>query len=301
MPVSTRIIKRRIKSVTSTKKITKAMELVSAAKMRKAVQAVLSSRPYSETAWAAVTELAQGADASLHPLLRREGDSGRELVVFFASDRGLCGGFVSQVTRTFSAFMADRDTENVDVVTIGRKAQDAAARRGWKIIASFTDLAVQPRVADLRPVAKMAMDGFVDGQYDRVWLCFTDYRSALVQKPLIRPLLPIGKIEGLGEVDRQDPEAKPDEPSTATEYLFEPDPSAVLEAMLPRLVESQIYQAVLESSASEYSARMMAMRSATDAATEMIDALTLTFNQARQAGITAEIAEISSGKAALES
>jgi F-type H+-transporting ATPase subunit gamma len=276
------------------------MELVSAAKMRKSVQAVLASRPYSETAWAAVTQLAAGADESLHPLLRRQGSSGKELVIFFASDRGLCGGFVSQITRTFSAFMRERVPANVDVVTIGRKAQDAAARRGWPVYASFTDLSVQPRVTELRPIAKIAMDGYASGAYDKVWLCFTDYRSALVQKPTVKALLPIGRIEGLGEVDghKDDPEAAD---LKGVEYLFEPNPSEVLEAMLPRLIESQIYQAVLESSASEQSSRMMAMRSATDAATEMIDALTLTFNQARQAGITREIAEISSGKAALES
>jgi F-type H+-transporting ATPase subunit gamma len=301
MAVSTRIIKRRIKSVSSTRKITKAMELVSAAKMRKAVQAVLASRPYSRTAWAAVGELAAKADAALHPLLRREpleGGAGRELVVFYASDRGLCGGYLSQVTRALGGFMAGRDRAGVDVVTIGRKAADAAARRGYRVIASFSDLAVQPSAAELRPVAKIAMDGFVAGAYDRVHLCFTDYRSALVQRPVVRTVLPLGRMEGLGEIAGAEPLA---ESPALAEYLFEPSPGEVLAAMLPRLIESQVYQALLEASASEHSARMMAMRSATDAATEMIDALTLAFNQARQAGITREIAEISSGKAALES
>lgn len=308
MAVSPRIIRRRIKSVASTKKITKAMELVSAAKMRKAVAAVLASRPYSQSAWRAVAELAKVTETSLHPLLRRETAGGRELVILFASDRGLCGGFVSQLLKTFFAFMKTRDLGRTDIVTVGRKGQDAVARRGLAITAAFTDLAVGPRVADIRPIAKLAVSGFGDGVYDRVWIVFTDYRSAIVQRPTVSQLLPIGQpVAGLGEVEVGHRENAGEETVAAEgldldqrEFLFEPSPTAVLDVMLPRLVESQIYQAVLESSASEQSSRMMAMRSATDAATDMIDDLTLTYNQARQAGITREIAEISSGKAALE-
>lgn len=302
MAVSTRIIRRRIKSVTSTKKITKAMELVSAAKMRKAVQAVLATRPYSQAAWRAVSELAKVTDAAWHPLLRREPKGGRELVILFASDRGLCGGFVSQLLKAFFFFVKGRDAARLDVVTVGRKGLDAVARRGLKPIASFTDLDVGPRVAEIRPIARLAADGFTDGTYDAVFLCFTDFRSAISQRPVTRQLLPLAPIAGLGEVEGAGEEKDAGEKLdlAAREYVFEPSPAAVLDVMLPRLVEAQVFQAVLESSASEQSARMVAMRSATDAATEMIDALTLTYNQARQAGITREIAEISSGKAALE-
>ncbi len=304
MAVSTRIIRRRIKSVTSTKKITKAMELTSAAKMRKAVQSVLSSRPYSLAAWRAVSELAKTADSSLHPLLRQAGGSGRELIIVFSSDRGLCGSFISQVVKNFMAFMLRREATKVDVITVGRKGQEAALRRGFRPIATFSEISVSPRVTEIRPIAKLAMDGFVSGEYDRVWLSFTDYKSAISQTAKTRQLLPIGHIDGLGDVaNAQATETSLGEKVelTPSEYTFEPDPSAVLDAMLPRLVESQIYQALLETSASEQSSRMVAMRSATEAATEMIDSLTLTYNQARQAGITREIAEISSGKAALES
>lgn len=307
MAVSTRIIRRRIKSVTSTKKITKAMELVSAAKMRKAVQAVLASRPYSQSAWRAVSELAKTTDSALHPLLRREAKGGRELVLLFAADRGFCGGFISQLLKTFVTFVKDRDAEKLDIVAIGRKGQEAVVRRDYKLLASFQDISIAPRAVDIRPIAKIAADGFTNGTYDRVFLAYTDYRSAISQKPTVVQLLPLAPIAGLGEAvvegklnAAQGADAGEKLDLSATEYLFEPSPSAVLDVMLPRLVESQVYQAVLESSASEQSSRMMAMRSATDAATEMIDDLTLTFNQARQAGITREIAEISSGKAALD-
>ncbi len=304
MASSTRLIRRRIKSVTNTRKITKAMELVAAAKMRKAVAAVLATRPYAEAAWRAIRELAKVTDPTLHPLLREREGTGRTLIVLFSSDRGLCGGFNAQLLRTFGKFVAGR-TGPVDVVTVGRKGQDAARRRGLNVIATFTDLSNNPVVTDIRPIADIAIGDFVKtGGYDEVRLAFTDYRSAMTQVPHVAQLLPIVRIEGLGDVSDAVAEglaAKEAKASGgANEYLFEPSPEKVLDVMLPRLVEAQIYQALLESSASEHAARMMAMRSATDAAEEMIGDLTLTYNQARQAGITREIAEISSGKAALE-
>jgi F-type H+-transporting ATPase subunit gamma len=196
----------------------------------------------------------------------------------------------------------------VDIVAVGKKGQGALTRMNRKIVAAFADLTNNPRVTDIRTIADLAIGDYVKDVYVAVHIAFTDYRSALVQKPIVRQLLPIMRIEGLGDV-REAAEGKPPKSGAETldvspggphEYLFEPSPEKVLDMMLPRLVESQIYQALLESSASEHSARMMAMRSASDAASDMIDDLTLTYNQARQAGITREIAEISSGKAALE-
>jgi F-type H+-transporting ATPase subunit gamma len=219
-------------------------------------------------------------------------------VIYFSSDRGLCGGFNAQLLRRYTEFAGKRD-DAIEIVAIGRKGQDALRRRDARIVAAFTDLANEPTAASVRPVADIAIQEFRSGAYDAVHIAYTDFRSALVQTPNVRQLLPIVRIEGLGEVGDAEA-AEPRKDGTAGEFLFEPSPQAVLDAMLPRLVEAQIYQALLESSASEHSARMMAMRSATDAASEMIDDLTLTYNQARQAGITREIAEISSGKAALE-
>lgn len=305
MASSTRLIRRRIKSVTNTRKITKAMELVAAAKMRKAVAAVLATRPYAEAAWRAIRELAKVTDPTLHPLLREREGTGRTLVVLYSSDRGLCGGFNAQLLRAFGKFLAGRTTP-VDLVTIGRKGQDAARRRGLSVIATFTDLSNNPVVTDIRPIADIAIGDFIKkGGYDDVFLAFTDYRSAMTQVPHVAQILPITRIEGLGDVSEAVEEGKQAAKDAkayggANEYVFEPSPEKVLDVMLPRLVEAQIYQALLESSASEHAARMMAMRSATDAAEDMIGDLTLTYNQARQAGITREIAEISSGKAALE-
>jgi F-type H+-transporting ATPase subunit gamma len=305
MAISPRLIRRRIKSVTGTRKITKAMELVAAAKMRKAVQATLGTRPYAEAAWRAVRELAEVAEPDAHPLLRRPAGAKKTLVIYFSSDRGLCGGFNAQLLRRYAEF-AGKHSEEIEIVAVGRKGQDALRRRDARIIAAFSDLANEPTIAGIRSVADIAIQEFRSGRYDAVHIAYTDFRSALVQTPNIKQLLPIVRIEGLGDVDgvseaplRQGSGGRPTE-SVVGEFLFEPSPQAVLDAMLPRLVESQIYQALLESSASEHSARMMAMRSATDAASEMIEDLTLTYNQARQAGITREIAEISSGKAALE-
>jgi len=307
MPVSTRIIRRRIKSVTNTRKITKAMELVAASKMRRAIASVLATRPYAEAAWRAVREIAKVSDPGLHPLLakKKEKMSGRILLVVFTSDRGLCGGFNAQMLREIAVFLRTTK-EEMDIVAVGKKGQASLLRMQKKIIAAFADLTNNPRIVDVRTIADLAVGDFIKGTYDSVHIAFTDYRSALVQKPIVRKLLPIERIGELGDVkeaaDGHPPKGgEPAEaPPETYEYLFEPSPEKVLDMMLPRLVEAQVYQALLESSASEHSARMMAMRSASDAASDMIDDLTLTYNQARQAGITREIAEISSGKAALE-
>ncbi|MEA3249462.1 MAG: ATP synthase F1 subunit gamma [Patescibacteria group bacterium] len=310
MGVSTRLIQRRIKSVTNTKKITKAMELVAASKMRKAVSSVLATRPYAEAAWRAISEIAKVTEPGMHPLLSTKPGADRVLVILFTSDRGLCGGFNAQMLRKVNAFVKTlSEGTKIDFIIVGKKGQAAARRFNLNLIASFVELEAHPTVVDVRPIADMAVKDFVDGKYEAVYLAFTDYVSAIVQNPNISQLLPITRIEGLGEVSEASATGEPDEHSAAEElevgavghdYVFEPSPAAVLDQMLPRLVEAQVYQAILESSASEHSARMVAMRSATDAAKDMIDSLTLTFNRARQAGITAEIAEISSGKAALE-
>ncbi len=303
MAISPRIIRRRIKSVTSTRKITKAMELVAASKMRKAVSSVLSSRPYAEAAWAAVGEIARvsGGDAPMHPLLTARPNVKRILLIVFTSDRGLCGGFNAQITKevvTFVRRVAEGEgAPELDVVAVGKKGQATLARMKRKIVAAFAGLTNAPRFEDVRTIADLAIRDFTAGTYDAVYVAFTDYRSALVQKPIIRQLLPIVQLGELGEVHAA---AVAGKASTPTDYKFEPSPREVLDQMLPRLVEAQVWQALLESAASEHSARMMAMRTASDSASDMIDDLTLTFNQARQAGITREIAEISSGKAALE-
>lgn len=301
MAVSTRIIRRRIRSVSNTKKITKAMELVAASKMRRAVASVLSSRPYAEAAWRAVKEISKSVDPALHPLLApRSEPVGKQLLIIFTSDRGLCGGFNAQIVKACGEFLK-KNPATVDIVACGKKGSAALLRTGRTIVAAFNGFSNAPKATDAKTVADLGIKDFTEGKYDEVHVAFTDYRSALVQKPIVRRILPIAEIPELGVGEGTVPErGLSPEQSGSSDYLFEPSPQSVLDTILPRIVESQIYQALLESSASEHSARMLAMRSATDAAGEMIDDLTLAFNQARQSGITREIAEISSGKAALE-
>lgn len=322
MAVSTRLIRHRIKSVGNTKKITKAMELVSASKMRRAVNSVLSSRAYATLAWETLMALSKLTDSSLHPLLARREQVKKILVILIASDRGLCGGFNAQVLREAVKKIkflesVEGQKPQIEFVTLGKKGQDAAKRFGWKVVATFNGLTAVPSAEALRPVATMAIDDFKKTVYDKVFIAYTDFISSLKQAPRFREILPFTKIDDLAEKIKVNKGQAPLQDISEEEitekhfaldenllysyqYVFEPSPAIVLEAILPRLVEVQIYQALLESSASEHSARMMAMKNATEAANDMIDDLTFTFNQARQAVITREIAEISAGKAALE-
>ncbi len=286
MAINTKAINRRIKSVVNTKKITKAMELVSASKMRKAVSAVLASRPYAKMAWGLAARLeAKGEEA--HPLMLQRTEVKRTLAVLVTSDRGLCGGFNAQVLKAASELVRTRGKDAIDFIAVGRRGEQWIRRRNLPLKAAFEDLVAggAPAVSKIRPIARMLRDGFVKGDCDEVIVVYTDFISSVLQKPTVKTLLPIKK-----DVE---PEA------LVGEYLFEPDPRSVLDALLPRIAEAQLYQAILESLASEHSARMLAMKNATDAASDMIDDLRLTFNQARQAGITQEIAEISAGRAAL--
>jgi len=298
MPVSTKLIQSRISSVKNTRKITKAMELVAASKMRKATARVIASRPYSKMAWEIISELSRTGKAD-HPLLVKRELINKILVVLITSDRGLCGGFNAQIIKRTVEFFKSSEGKDIDIIACGKYAERAARKNKKKAIAFFNDLANNPAYRDVAPVGKLVIDEYSKGSYEKVMLAFTDFKSAISQIPRIMPLLPLEPITGLGEVGEEE---KSDEAKLPVnyEYKFEPNIREVLDKMLPRLVETQIYQAILESAASEHSARMVAMKNASDSATEMIDDLTFTFNQARQAGITKEILEISSGKIALE-
>lgn len=302
MAVQTRAIKGRIKSVKNTRKITKAMELVAASKMRRSVTAVLASRPYAKLAWNTITSIGRITDTSLHPLLRRNGEVKSVLVLLVTSDRGLAGGFNTNVIRqTREVIKSFGETVDVKAICIGKRGADVLKRLGVPILANFVEITNNTKFEEVLPIGRMVIQEYTQGQFDKVVLCYTDFISAISQAPVILGFLPLSveTVKGVGQV--QQPGHEDMKFTKAKEYTFEPSPQAVLDRILPRLVETVLYQAVLESAASEHSARMMAMRSASDAAGEMIDDLTFTFNQARQAGITQEIAEISSGKAALES
>ncbi len=302
MAVQTRAIRRRIKSVTNTRKITKAMELVAASKMRKAMQSVLGTRPYAKLAWNTVVSIGSKIDTSLHPLLKESKEVKRVLLLVISSDRGLAGGFNTNILRkTFEEIRQLGEGVDVQTICVGKRASDAMRRADKKILASFTGITNSTQFEEVLPIGRMIIDEFTQGNFEKVLVAYTDFVSALTQQPLVLELLPLGSPEQTAELGTlRGAEEEVYDAQDFSDLLFEPSPKEVLDRILPRLVETIIYQAVLESAASEHSARMMAMRSASDAAKDMLGDLTFTYNQARQAGITQEIAEISSGAAALE-
>jgi F-type H+-transporting ATPase subunit gamma len=287
MPASRKLIKSRIKSVKNTRKITKAMELVAASKMRKAVAATLRGRPYVRLAKETI-ESVMAKSANVEHVLLQQGKGTRELVIVFTSDRGLAGGY--NVNMIKFARDAMRQMGDVDVIAVGKRGSDALQRLKFNVVASFTGLGNAPQYQDIVPVARMALDGFTNGTYGKVHLYFTDFVSGVTQTPTAQIVLPYGSTDAKRPA--------PDSLGT-TEYTMEPNPHELLSQMIPRLVMASFYQALLESSASEHAARMLAMKNASDSARDMMESLTFTYNQVRQAGITQEIAEISSGAAAL--
>lgn len=275
------------------------MELVAASKMRKAVNFVLASRPYSKLAWSTILSIGTRVDTSLHPLLARHDEVKRVLLILITSDRGLAGGFNTNILRkTREEIRSFGEDVELQTICIGKRGADAMKRLKLPVMASFVEITNNTKFEEVLPIGRLVIDEFTKGSFDKVLVAYTDFVSAITQKPLIMQLLPLQRE--VAEVDKVEEVAAGFSLRSSTELTFEPSPNAVLDSMLPRLVETMVYQAVLESAASEHSSRMMAMRSASDAAGDMIDDLTFTFNQARQAGITQEIAEISSGKAALE-
>jgi F-type H+-transporting ATPase subunit gamma len=304
MALLTRKIKRQIQSIKNTQKITKAMELVSASKMRKAVNAVLASRPYAGLAWEMVTTLAATTNRELHALLIQRDPVKKIGVVLISANRGLCGVFNQQVAREALKFVAterERDhVESIEFITLGRKGALITAKAGQTIGADFEKPDVVTDISEIASISKLIIQRYLDGSFDKVVVVYTDFVNSLKQRPEVRQLLPIvpDVASGLGNVEQ-----KKESVATADmsqEYLFEPSADYVLDHFMPRLIEVQIYQAILESNASEHSARMVAMKNASESASDLISELTLSFNKARQAGITQEISEISVSKAALE-
>jgi F-type H+-transporting ATPase subunit gamma len=278
------------------------MELVSAAKMRKAIQAVLASRPYALAARRLVKKIAAKLPVEkTHPLLRNSGALKKILLIAVSSDKGLCGGFNAQILRTAKNFLTEKRAmgAEIDLIAVGKRGASFFKNQPVNIVGMYTNLSNNPLTKDIWPITKFATDGFLKQTYDKVFVAYTDFKSALVQKPAIVQLLPFGSetSQDLGSVGDGKVEAAPE---IEAEYVFEPDLEKLLDCIVPRLVEVSMYQAILESNASEHSSRMMNMKNATSAASDMIDDLTFTMNQVRQATITREISEISAGKAALQ-
>jgi F-type H+-transporting ATPase subunit gamma len=319
MAQGSREIRRRIKSVNNTKKITRAMEMVAASKMRRSVAAVLGIRPYAHSAWSVLTNMARAFENYPTELLDAR-EVKRICIILVTSNRGLCGGFNAQILRKvieqvknpallkinrvgnkrIDSKIPDSEIE-IDFITVGKKGAAAVRKIGKNVVATFDELTYLPGITDVRALSRIVIDDYRAKKYDKVVIAFTDYISAVVQHPKLRQILPVSKVDiekQLADIDVLAKEYGLDEPPM--EYKVEPDARTVLTEILPRLVEMQVYHAILESNASRESARMVAMRNATDAATDMVDNLTLIYNQIRQAGITQEIAEISAGRAALE-
>ncbi len=281
-----RTIRRRIRSVQNTAKITKAMQMIAASKMRRAQQVTLAGRPYAEKMRDVLADLAaQPAEAEdVHPLLRHR-KINRIEVIHITPDRGMCGGLNSNLNHATGRFILDQHSP-VSVVAVGRKGRDFMVRMGRDVRAVFTNLGDRPSVADIIPIAHLAIEGYTNGLADQVLITYAQFVNTAVQRPIMQQLLPV------------EPAAMA--PGQAVGYIYEPRRLEVLGSLLPRFVEMQLYHAVLESIASEHSARMVAMRNATDNAGEMIDSLTLMLNKARQESITRELLDIVGGAAALE-
>jgi len=302
---STKEIKRRIKSVKSTKKITKAMELVAASKMKRAVSSTLASRLYAEYSWEVLTSIARNTEKITHPLfLEREVKN--ILLLLITSDRGLCGAYNTQIIKKV-LFLLKKENENIkiDIITIGKKGDMMMRRVGRNIIASFFELPSNISLSDIVPISELAINEYNLNHYDKVLIAYTDFISALSQKPNIRQIIPVSKtslkelIDTFGDNLRNKDEKPASQTDRVTDYLFEGDQDLLIGSLAEKLTRMQIYQMLLESNASEQSSRMVAMKNASEAAGEMIDDLTLIFNKARQSNITREISEISAGMASV--
>jgi len=276
-----RDIRRRIRSVRNMQQITKAMKMVSAAKLRKAQQKLIAARPYANQLQGVLERLSQAGD-TVHPLLVKRPVQ-KVVYVLITSDRGLCGGYNANLIRKTSGLIAE-SPQDVKLVTVGRKGRDFFRRGKIEFLAEFVALGDDPSFNQAKEIAQEVVRLYEQGEADEVYLMYTEFVSAITQRPSQVKLLPIEKPEG----------------KQGKQYIFEPSPDEILASLLPKYIETQIFRSILEGKASEQGARMTAMSSATDNATDMIDRLSLAMNRARQAAITKEISEIVGGAAALE-
>lgn len=283
-----REIKTKIKSVQNTRKVTRALEMVSASKIRKAQDRMRASRPYARLMRQLIGHIQQANTEFSHPFLTAREEVRRVGYIIVSSDRGLCGGLNSTLFRKLLADMRQWQSQGVgvDVVCIGQKATAFFRRLKLDMVGSVTHLGERPQLEQLIGVMTVMLDRFSDGRVDRVFLAYNDFVNTMVQRSTIDQLLPLPPGESLGHGHEWD-------------YLYEPDAETVLGEVLTRYVESLVYQAVLENLASEHAARMVAMKAASDNASKLIDTLNLSYNKARQAAITQEISEIVGGAAAV--
>ena len=286
---STREIRRRIRSVKNMTQITRAMEMVSASKMRRAQRNVLATRPYADRLYDVMGELTSRAvgTARTGTLLEVRPNVKSIALIVVTPDKGLTGAMITNVIRRAGRFVLDeRDSgRKLEVLAVGKKGRDFLVRTGQSLVAEVTKLGDYPKLVDTLGIATNVIHGFREGQYDEVYVLYSEFVNTLVQRPAVKRLLPV--------------EPPTEAAEKQVDYTYEPSQEEVMDALLPRFVEVQLYQAILESIASEHSARMVAMRNATDNAKELTRDLTLSYNKTRQANITKEVSEIASGAAAL--
>jgi len=289
-------IRRRIKSVKNTQQITKAMKMVSAAKLKRAQDRVVTARPFANKMMEVLGELAKRTDENFHhPLLDLRGDE-RYLLVLITADKGLCGAFNTNLTKAAQAFMRENSEKKIELMAIGRKGRDFFRNRHAVIAGEFLGLTGKGRVefSEALEVARAIMKLYTDDkEIDKVFLIYNEFKSVLSQRVVLEQLLPVSRAK------EAEPEAKSQQPLTLVDYVYEQPPAEMFARLLPRLIETQIFRALLESVASEHGARMTAMDSASKNASELIETLTLNMNRVRQAAITNEIIEVVSGAAAL--
>jgi F-type H+-transporting ATPase subunit gamma len=291
---SAREVRQRISSVKNIAQVTRALQAVSRSKARKSMQAVMATRPYASKAWQVLTHIAaQPGHESLHPLLSARPEVRSAHVVLISGDRGLAGAYNTNIIR-FTLQNFNQFAVPVSYITVGRKGRDLMVRRRKQIVAEFSNLPAAPSYADVSQIGRLVVDDFLAAQCDEVYLIYTNFVNLVTQIPVVKKLLPL-------EIDRKEQrvmELEHQRGPTAT-YIYEPGRAEILDQIIPRFTALQVYQAILEAQASEHAARMVAMKNATDNATELADALTLQYNKARQASITNEMLDIAGGAEAL--
>jgi F-type H+-transporting ATPase subunit gamma len=288
-----REVKLRIRSVKNIAQVTRALQAVSASKVQKAMQAMYNTRPYATKAWQVLTHIAlQPGRSSLHPLLAERDSVNSVLVVMVSGDRGLAGAYNTNIVRHTMQQFKDYPVP-VRYITVGRKGRDMMIRRGADIMAEFSNLPAAPSFADVSAIGRLAVDEFLVGNADEVYLVYTDFVNMIRQIPTTKKLLPLEVEHGGGRVEDYQRSAL-----TGT-YIYEPNEEEILNEIVPRFTALQVYQAIMESIASEHAARMVAMKNATDNATELAAALQLEYNKARQQSITSEMLDIAGGAEAL--
>jgi F-type H+-transporting ATPase subunit gamma len=301
MPKNSKAVKRRIASVKNTRKITKSMQMIAAAKMQKAVKAATAAKPYYGLALELIENL-QSAVSNQHRLVKHR-EIETELLVVIASSRGLCGSFNINVINAASNWIrqtqAQHPERKIQLLVIGKRGAIVARRFGLELVGLYEKLSDTPHFDAAAPIADDIIKRFVEAEVDRVTVAFTNYESSLKQTPVVQQLLPLENLTHEAQSEKQSAETDDTEAEAGDEIVIEPAPARMLNYLLPKLAQVEFFQAILESTASEHSSRMIAMKNATDSAGEMIDYLTLEYNESRQAAITQEIAEIVNGAQAI--